>query len=337
MYKVDIKLGYSCNNNCIHCVIQDFRDILVHKGLPEDLSTERFKYEMEDSQARGAQLVVFTGGEPTIRKDLVELLQHAKALNLKVLIQTNGRNFSDLSLARGTAQVGVVNNYCIALHAPDAARHDAITQSQGSWAETLQGITNLINLNQNVSGKIVISQKNYALIPETTQLMISLGIRYISFTFPHGCGNARRYFLEVVPRYSDIIPFVKRGLNLCLAQGIGADTETFPYCWMEGYERFATELLLSQDGPAELKQYGADRLIDWNKERQQIKSKFPQCRSCAFDLICEGPWREYPENYGDSEFKPRPGTKLTSPLQVLNTNFVVHHPGNWLATLPYSA
>jgi MoaA/NifB/PqqE/SkfB family radical SAM enzyme len=247
MYKVDIKLGYSCNNNCIHCVIQDFREVCLNKGLPEDLSTERFKFEMEDSRSRGAQLVVFTGGEPTVRSDLVELLEYAKTLGLQVLIQTNGRNFCNLELAQQTARVGNVINYCIALHAPDAQTHDAITRAKGSFAQTVQGITNLINLGQNVSGKIVISKKNYQLIPATTQLMIDLGIRYVSFTFPHGCGNARRYFLEVVPRYEEIITYVKQGLNLCLKKGVGADTETFPYCFMEGYERFATELLLTQD------------------------------------------------------------------------------------------
>jgi len=34
------------------------------------------------------------------------------------------------------------------------------------------------------------------------------------------------------------------------------------------------------------------------------KAKFPQCRECRYDNMCEGPWKEYPERFGSSEFIP---------------------------------
>lgn len=33
------------------------------------------------------------------------------------------------------------------------------------------------------------------------------------------------------------------------------------------------------------------------------RKKFPQYKLCKFDLICEGPWKEYPDKFGDSEFR----------------------------------
>ena len=75
MKKVDIKMGYSCNNDCIHCVIQDFKDACIASGRPVDLTTEEYEREMEESREKGCDFIVFTGGEPTMRKDLLYLLR----------------------------------------------------------------------------------------------------------------------------------------------------------------------------------------------------------------------------------------------------------------------
>jgi radical SAM protein with 4Fe4S-binding SPASM domain len=67
----------------------------------------------------------------------------------------------------------------------------------------------------------------------------------------------------------------------------------------------------------ELKQYGKNDVIDWAEERPKIKSKFPQCRNCRYDAICEGPWREYSEAYGAREFVPVPGERIYTIEELL--------------------
>jgi hypothetical protein len=57
---------------------------------------------------------------------------------------------------------------------------------------------------------------------------------------------------------------------------------------------------------------------DFDKiRRSQGKVKFPQCRRCRFDKVCEGPWKEYPERFGSDEFVPVPGKKVKDQCQII--------------------
>ena len=88
MHPTTIKTGYSCNNNCIHCVIADNKESLMVRGLPINRSTIEYKKELYASKLSGFDNVSFTGGEPTIRKDIIELLSYAKKLGYTTSLQT---------------------------------------------------------------------------------------------------------------------------------------------------------------------------------------------------------------------------------------------------------
>jgi hypothetical protein len=91
--------------------------------------------------------------------------------------------------------------------------------------------------------------------------------------------------------------------------------EAYPFCFMGGYERFCSELYMP---PAEI--INAESVTrDFERIRKsEGKVKFPQCIRCRFDLVCEGPWKEYPERYGSEEFKPVPGKKIKGVSQIIN-------------------
>lgn len=320
MARADIKLGYSCNNDCIHCVISDFKDKVLEKGLPEDISDEDYKKELLDSRKR-ADKITFTGGEPTVRKELLDLVAFARDIGFSITMQTNGRRLSDPRFATALCSIAPIN-FCIALHGHNAEIHDRITQRQGSFYETVQGIRNIIEIRQTsnfLSGKIVISKVNADYLTETSRFMISLGFSSINLTFPHACGNARKYFYDVVPRYVEIKESVINAIQLCFLHNVHVDVETIPFCFLPNLEWLAVELALSEDDYAELKQYGSEKkIIDWTKKRKQIKTKFPQCKECRFDTICEGPWNEYPKFYGNDEFTPVTGEPVKT-VEEINT------------------
>jgi peroxiredoxin Q/BCP len=48
------------------------------------------------------------------------------------------------------------------------------------------------------------------------------------------------------------------------------------------------------------------------------KTRFDQCRTCRFEPICEGPWREYPERMGSAEFQPVEGSRVIDPALVFD-------------------
>ncbi|MCE1247626.1 MAG: radical SAM protein [Firmicutes bacterium] len=318
MSRADIKLGYSCNNECIHCVISDFRDIVLNGGMPEDISPEDYKQELLDSRKR-TDRVVFTGGEPTIRKELLDLVAFARDIGFGITMQTNGRKLADPGFAAALCSIAPIN-FCIALHGHTAEIHDAITQKPGSFYDTIQGIRNVIELRQGagfLTGKIVISKVNAPYLLQTAKLMINLGFTTINLTFPHACGNARKDFFDVVPTYTEISESLLNAIDLCMLSGVSVDTETIPYCFLPNVEHIAVEIAMAEAGYTELKQYGfEEKIVDWSQKRLEIKEKFPQCKECRFDRVCEGPWNEYPQNYGSEEFKPVYGEPVTSIEQL---------------------
>ncbi|MCX5783843.1 MAG: radical SAM protein, partial [Elusimicrobia bacterium] len=72
MKRVDIKIRFKCNNLCKFCVQGDKRHQFADKSLP------RVKKELSESWQNGASEVVFTGGEPTLHKDILKLLEFAR-------------------------------------------------------------------------------------------------------------------------------------------------------------------------------------------------------------------------------------------------------------------
>jgi MoaA/NifB/PqqE/SkfB family radical SAM enzyme len=300
MMIADIKLGYYCNNNCVHCVVADQRDGVLARRHNTDRGTEEYKQELIQSRQRGVTHVVFTGGEPTMRSDLVELATFARSLGLSIWMQSNGRRFRQRDYAEQLKGLDIL--YCIAVHSHRADKHDAITRSNGSFVQTVEGIKNLVALGENVSVKTVLSKRNYPDLEAIVAWLAELGIRSVSLVFPHAQGNARKLFDEVVPRYTEIARHVHAALRYCRRQNIGASAEAIPFCFMKGFEDAVSELVLL-DVPTELSQLDFQTL-DWAEVRKNCKSKFPQCSRCRYDAVCEGPWDDYAAHYGGAEFVP---------------------------------
>jgi len=301
--KADIKLGYTCNNHCVHCVITDQRDHARRIRGDSDRGTAEVLRELADAHHRGYSDVVVTGGEPTIRKDLPVILERARDLGFRLHIQTNGRMLAHRPLAERLAPIRAV--YAVALHGPTAQIHDRVTETPGSFEQTVAGIRNLRALEQRVIGKMVLSRYNADAQTATIGLLLSLGVDTINVAFPHALGTARERFDEVVPRYRDILPDAHRALTR-YGQQATLFYEAVPLCLMGGFEHHVAEYACKPlQGRAVHKQLDMETR-DWRRARSEQKCKFEGCARCRFDPVCEGPWREYPEHFGDEEFVPVP-------------------------------
>ena len=63
----DLKVGFTCNNKCLHCVVEDKKDT-------KDLTLEEIKHIVDNNVAEN-DTVVLTGGEVSIRKDFYEIVK----------------------------------------------------------------------------------------------------------------------------------------------------------------------------------------------------------------------------------------------------------------------
>ena len=290
-------VGYTCINDCRFCVAAD-------KRASPDKTTEQIKQELEESYLKGAREVVLTGGECTAREDIFEIVRFTKDLGYWIIqIQTNGRMFSSIDFCKKMLSAGM-NEFSPALHGHNYELHDFLTRRKGSFRQTVLGIYNIKNLTQ---GKIriltntVVTKYNYKFLPQIASLLIKLGVDQYQFAFVHAMGNAYKFFEDVVPRKSDVLPYLKEGLDLGIKRGLRVMAEAIPLCLMKGYEDCVSEFYIPS---TEIRERGFTIERFEEVRIKEGKIKFSQCRICKYYDICEGPWKEYPQYYGDEEFKP---------------------------------
>ncbi len=297
--RVDVKANFSCNNKCIFCVQGNKRYIY------DDKDTEEMKEILKEAKENGHEAVVFTGGEITIREDLPKLVSYAKRLGFKkIQMQTNGRRFAYKNYCKTLIKSGA-NEFGLALHGATAKIHDKLTRAEGSFKQTTAGIKNLTSMGQWVNVNCVITKPGYKSFPELADLLISLGVSQYQFAFIHInriIKDDPELIEKVVPRKSDVMPYIKKGLEKGIDAGVRVMTEAIPFCFMKGYEEYIAEFGKIPDGTV----YDADFNIEnyANYRKTKGKEKAEKCKNCKYFAVCEGPWKEYPEIFGWDEFKP---------------------------------
>lgn len=292
--RIDLKVGFACNNRCHFCVQGDKRARYAPRAL------EELRAVLRDERARVSS-VVFTGGEPTVRKELPELVAYARELGYeRIQIQSNGRMFSHVGYLQRLIACGA-NEFSPALHGHVAALHDYLTAAPGAFAQTVTGIRNLKSLGQLVLTNTVVTRSNYRHLPEIARLLVSLGVDQYQLAFVHPVGTAGTEYDQIVPRMELAAPYLVEGLRVGIRAGKRVMTEAVPPCVIPGYEGYVAEGIIPRTAI-----YDAESTIqDYTRYRlDEGKLRGPECPRCVHVAACEGPWREYPERYGWDEFRP---------------------------------
>lgn len=301
MLTYDLKVGYSCNNRCKHCVIADSSNKLIDNNINIDLTTEECLKQIDDQVKNGINKIVLTGGEVTIRKDFDVLINKCVENNLSITIQTNGRRLNNDFILNAIKDVDDIK-FVVALHGAKSNTHDTITCVKGSFDETCKGISAIIDYKKNLILKVVISQINAEELADIVTIANNLGVKYICFAFPHGQGNARKNFEEIIPKYSYLQPILYKVVANSIKYNINIEFEAIPFCILYKYMHLVGELKYLKS--EEICSQVHEEFFDWNEIRHSIKRKGDNCQKCALYSICEGPWSEYVEAFGTEELKP---------------------------------
>jgi radical SAM protein with 4Fe4S-binding SPASM domain len=123
----------ACNLTCIHC------HAAGGKPSPDELNTQEAKNFIEDlSQVDEFRMLVYTGGEPTVRPDLMDLLDHSKKVGFRNVIATNATIIDD-NMARELRRNGVVGA-AVSLDAASEATHNFVRNSPRAFEAAMRGI-----------------------------------------------------------------------------------------------------------------------------------------------------------------------------------------------------
>jgi len=135
----EIALTYRCTHRCTFC----YASAGPRGERAKEMSTDEAKRVIDRIwQEAHAPTISFTGGEPTLRRDLPGLIAHAKAQGMRVNLITNGIRCARPAYTEALKEAGL-DSAQVSLEAADAATHDAITKVPGSFDRSLRGVRNL--------------------------------------------------------------------------------------------------------------------------------------------------------------------------------------------------
>ena len=140
-YVISWNLTYRCNLACEHCYLDAGGTPLVDTENFADrseLGTEEcFKVIDEIAAFAPECLTILTGGEPLLRRDILEIVRRAAERDLWVVVGTNGVRITE-NLASRLAEAGA-RGLSLSLDALDPDRHDRFRNVRGAWRNTVEG------------------------------------------------------------------------------------------------------------------------------------------------------------------------------------------------------
>ncbi len=221
----EIALTYKCNNRCTFCYAS-----APDRGrdVPE-MSTAQVKTVLDKivDEAK-VPTVSFTGGEPTLRADLPELVAHARARGLRANLITNGIRCDDAGFVAQLKDAGLQSAQ-VSLEAADPAVHDLIVAHDGAWQRTVQGVRNLKAAGIHTHTNTTINRHNRDHLPALIDFLADMGQEYLSMNMVIRTGEAAAAGGEI--GYADIGPLVLDLKRRCQERGLRfVWYSPVPYC-----------------------------------------------------------------------------------------------------------
>ncbi len=182
-------LTRTCNLKCVHCYTDS--EAQAYSG---ELDTDQCKAVLDDLAAFEVPAVLFSGGEPLVRKDFFELAAHARGLGLHVVISTNGtlidqetaQKFKDLQFA----YVG------ISLDSADPAVHDKFRGMEGAFERTREGMQRCVSIGQKIGLRLTLTRQTCDNLPKIFDFIEDQNIDRVCFY--HLCPAGRGESLEAL-------------------------------------------------------------------------------------------------------------------------------------------
>jgi radical SAM protein with 4Fe4S-binding SPASM domain len=140
-YVISWNLTYRCNLACEHCYLDAGGTPLVgteNFADRSELGTEECYRVVDEIAAFAPECVtILTGGEPLLRRDIIDIVRYAAARGLWVVVGTNGVRITE-NVAQRLAEAGA-RGLSLSLDALDPDRHDRFRRVRGAWRNTVEG------------------------------------------------------------------------------------------------------------------------------------------------------------------------------------------------------
>jgi MoaA/NifB/PqqE/SkfB family radical SAM enzyme/SAM-dependent methyltransferase len=291
--KALIKVGYACNEHCTFCHTQDEREI---QGGSAEVEAK-----IRRAKALGHSMVVLSGGEPTIRPELVRWATLVASLDMDFGLVTNGLVLAYPDV-RDRLLAARLRYVYMSLHAGTADVHDRIVRA-ASFDTALASLRGLSGRGLALTVNCVVTRQNLAHLRGLVDCVAEIPDAILKFSATEPKGGALRLVDLVVPRIADAARAVADALDHADAKMPGrARHGGFPLCLLPGRED-AYDDLRSHDYWT-MVEIGEPDLVPVDDRNKLHPS--PQCDGCALRGRCPGLFTAYHARFGAAELAPPP-------------------------------
>ncbi|MCB9507520.1 MAG: radical SAM protein [Myxococcales bacterium] len=323
--KALVKVGYACNNHCTFCHTLDVREI--------DDTTLGVHAKIERAARLGYSMVVLSGGEPTMRPELLRWAKHAHSKGLAFGLVTNARMLAYPAIVDRLQELGLAYVY-MSLHGGTAKVHNAMVRAH-AFEDTFGAVEVLSGRGLDLTVNCVVTSRNADALRPIVDLLLPFDDVVLKFSMVQPKGSADKLFTAVIPPVSLVAARVADAIHYGRERSTGLRFahDGIPLCLLPGLEGLYDDLK-THGFAAMTEVYEPDFYpVDTGDSAQTDR-----CVGCALRGPCVGLFRKYYEQFGDAELRPVGGTRSNS------YNFVPERELEWPtgapcpirgATLPY--
>ena len=203
---------WQCNQKCIFCYASG-----QHLSKTKELSTQEWENAIDKLKKAGVPMITFTGGEPTMRKDLCQLIDYSKWFVTR--LNTNGVLLTK-ELCENLAKASL-DSVQITLYSSDEQIHNELVGSQ-HFSDTVNGIKNAVNAGLDVSINTPLCKKNSDYL-STLKFVRSLGVRFVTISGLICTGTAEINHTEYDLTSDELYKIVKKAKEYCNENGMEID------------------------------------------------------------------------------------------------------------------
>ncbi len=191
------ELTFACGLHCRHCYTDCYNR---PRYLKKELSTKKVKFILDRLRSNGILWLCFTGGDPLMREDFLELYSYARSSGFIITIFTSAYSINGkiCSFFKENLPFQIE----ITLNAAAEGAYEMISQVRGSFKKVMRGIDLILKAGLPLKIKTDVMKSNAGELPKIKDFLKNLGLRFWPNIFLHGGldGNLTGPLLRISPQ-----------------------------------------------------------------------------------------------------------------------------------------
>ena len=188
----------ACAFACKHC-----RADAQHQRDPRELTTEEGYHLIDRLAEFGNPILIFTGGDPMMRRDLFDLISHASQKGLRCSLTPTATALPTIERLSQAKEAGI-RRIALSLDAPCPEVHDEFRQVPGSWRRTMQILHNAKEVGLSVQVNTTVSKFNVDRLPEMVPFIQEVDAVQWSVFFLVPTGRAQAQYMISPERHEEV-------------------------------------------------------------------------------------------------------------------------------------